>query len=117
MIELDEEQKREMLANLRAGQGKSYIAFKFPFGVLNKPTIVVSDITSIFDDTITCHFMMGVRSDSYNFQRQDVLAIGDMEKGDVKFCGWSGKFLVLRPEFIQKISGSKEWDLIEEIEN
>lgn len=112
MKQVTQKERKEILDNLEAGQGKSYIAFKFPFGPTG-PSIVVSDITFIIGDTLICHFMMGLKSDSFQLLKNEVLAIGDMEEGDIEFSGWSGRFLVLRPELIQRKSGSDEWELIE----
>lgn len=112
MKDLTEEERKAILDNLQPGQGKSYIAFKYPFGTFNEPTLVISDISFINNDVCMCHFLMGYKSECYEIEKEDVIAVGDVEQGDVKFRGWSGKLLVLRPDLIQRISESDEWELI-----
>lgn len=94
---LSETEKQELLAMLKEGEWQSFIAFEFEFGT-HGPCIEVSDITNLYKDKVLCHFYRGHRSESEFIKKNDIIAIGDNENGDVQLHGHKGNFIVLRPE-------------------
>ena len=75
-----------------------YIDFKWDYGLHQGEggDIIVDNITSIHDDRILVHFLYGYKSEAEWVNKDDVLAIGNMEGKD-GLKGWTGKFDILKP--------------------
>lgn len=75
-----------------------HIAFGFNFNGGEPNEIIVSNITSISEHGILCHFMYGHHSLSEYVKEENVLAIGDNKNGTIEIKGWSGKYKRLKAD-------------------
>ena len=106
---LNEEEKKIILDSLE--EQKQFIAFDYPYGPLGH-TIVVSTISFINKDKISCHFSMGYSGECHDIKREDIIAIAD-PNGDTKLCGRHGIYIVLRPETLKKCEDGR-YELLNE---
>lgn len=79
---------------------KSYM-FYFKYGVPG-PTVIVAKPTSIHQRCLLFHFMIGHKSESEDIKMEDIIAVGDYEKGTVKVLGWGGKYCILNKDLFEK---------------
>lgn len=79
---------------------KSYM-FYFQFGAVG-PTVIVAKPTLIKEKEILFGFMNGHKSESKFLAKEDIIAVGDYEKGTVKVLGWGGKYRILNKDLFEK---------------
>lgn len=80
---------------LKAGD---YIAFKWDHGFHQAEggDIIVDNITTVDDKQVLVHFLYGYKSEAEWVNKEDILAIGNMEGKD-GLIGWTGKFDIIKP--------------------
>lgn len=66
-----------------------YIAFEYD----NR--LEVAKITSIHQDKVLVHWLVGIIGESQSINKKDIVAIGCNISGDTKLPGWRGKFIIV----------------------
>jgi hypothetical protein len=90
----------EKLNSLKEGD---YIAFGFNYNGGEPKEIIVSNITSVYEDKVLVHFLYGHHSLGEFINKNNILAIGNNQcKGKIK--GWSGGFDILKPWQLAKLN-------------
>lgn len=72
-----------------------YIAFRWTYNG-ERDEIIVDQITEVCSGLPLCHFLYGHHSMSQFVEKDDLLAIGNMD-GDSKIRGWGGKYDIIQP--------------------
>ena len=82
------------------------IAFGFNYNGGKPKEIIVSTITEVYDDQdqVLSHFDYGHRSLGEFIKKDDIIAVGDNEKGIEKINGWSGKYVILNRELYNELN-------------
>lgn len=75
--------------------------FYFKFGV-SDPTVIVAKPTLIKEKEVLFGFMIGHKSESEFVTKEEIIAVGDYERGTVKVLGWSGKYRILNKDLFEK---------------
>ena len=57
--------------------------------------VIAQKPTSIEEDRVLFHFSYGHHSLSEFVKKEEILAVGNNQKGTVRISGWSGKFEIL----------------------
>ena len=73
-----------------------YIAFRWTYNG-EKDEIIVTNITEVYEGRLLCHFLYGHHSMAEFVEKDDLIAIGNLEEGKIKLRGWSGRFDVVQP--------------------
>lgn len=90
---------------------QEHYMFWWPHGCLGKPTTIVEKPTSIYSDKILFHFLYGYKSESEFVKKEEIIAVGDNEKGTVEVKGWSGKYRILNQQLFNKYIEEKVIEL------
>lgn len=90
----------QKLKSLKYGD---YIAFGFNYNGGEPKEIIVTNITSVYDDKVLVHFLYGGRSIGEFIKKNEILAIGN-HKCTGKIKGWRGGFDILKPFELNKLN-------------
>ncbi len=80
----------------------NYYMFIFPYGVLNRPDVIVEMPTLIYEKELLFHFLYNYKSEGEFVKKEDILAVGDKDNGTVEIKGWGGKYTILNQELFDK---------------
>lgn len=75
-----------------------HIAFGFNYNGGIPTEIIVDNITCKHGEEFLVHFAYGHHSLSEYVKPENILAIGNLEKGESELNGWSGKYDILQPD-------------------